>query len=455
VPSPERRTIEILVHQDRAGRVGGRPGEDGSPVVSGRHLQVADQPLLEVRNETGGTVEVQLPNSAVKEYAAQKREAITRVYLTLQSFTAELKDFFPQVPRVLPSVLEGQLVNQDGRPADSVSVEALRPTYGPKEKVDEGQVRWPTPRTLTDFRGTFSLRLPPVPVPVGGIELRISGANTTEMVKVSGVDLEDGKLGVVVLTTTLTPLERSIVAELKDVVLASADAVAEHPDDFAAPAPGLRFGEGDCARAFNSNAGVIDRFDYSMLIRLVEPQVSPRHLVLRAKDDDGNFTPLLADTGLTKEKVEQYRELGTWHYTDRVPVDRPLDVTAFRSTLERQVAAVPKAGTLGLGYVVSMHQTWIPAGLSLGDLLYSMALAPGEQQRIAIQERSETLSVRDAESLSADEQQRMSEAADSSTLAVFNSSLQEMARGGAPWTPRPRRSTSATPAGPPDWYMAG
>jgi hypothetical protein len=42
VSRPERRTIEILVHQDRAGRVGGRPDEDASsPLVVGRLLRMS------------------------------------------------------------------------------------------------------------------------------------------------------------------------------------------------------------------------------------------------------------------------------------------------------------------------------------------------------------------------------------------------------------------------------
>src|SRR5262249_48120549 len=67
----------------------------------------------------------------------------------------------------------------------------------------------------------------------------------------------------------------------------------------------------------------------------------------------------------------------------------------------------------------------------LGDLVYSLALAPGEQQRVAVHERAETLSVRDTESLSMDEAQQSAEAADSSTLALFDSSYDETSKGGS------------------------
>jgi hypothetical protein len=78
-----------------------------------------------------------------------------------------------------------------------------------------------------------------------------------------------------------------------------------------------------------------------------------------------------------------------------------------------------------------MRQVWIPAGLSLGNLLYSMALAPGETQRIAVYEQVEALSIQEREALSIDEAQRFNEAADSSTLATFNSAYREALSGGS------------------------
>ena len=92
---------------------------------------------------------------------------------------------------------------------------------------------------------------------------------------------------------------------------------------------------------------------------------------------------------------------------------------------------MPKAATLGMGYIVKMHQIWVPNGMSLGDLVYSLPLAPGEQQRIAVSDERETLSVREQEALSAEEFQNFRETADSSTNAVFNSAFDESARGGS------------------------
>ena len=68
--------------------------------------------------------------------------------------------------------------------------------------------------------------------------------------------------------------------------------------------------------------------------------------------------------------------------------------------------------------------------MSLGDLVYSLPLAPGEQQLVAISEERETLSVREQEALTAEELQRYQDAADTSTSAVFSSAADEVARGG-------------------------
>ena len=123
--------------------------------------------------------------------------------------------------------------------------------------------------------------------------------------------------------------------------------------------------------------------------------------------------------------------LGSFELVERVPIEAPIDVTSFLDLVERDPKRVPKAASLGLGYVLTMRQLWIPTGLSLGDLVYSLPLAPGEQQRIAVSEERETLSVREVESLTATEFQRYNEVADSSTRAVFDSAFNESASGGS------------------------
>ena len=77
----------------------------------------------------------------------------------------------------------------------------------------------------------------------------------------------------------LLPLpQESVVAQLKgiqaDIVATAPSDPVDRPDQFAAPAQQMTIGEGDCARLFRSNSGVIDSFRYSTLIRLIEPQMN-------------------------------------------------------------------------------------------------------------------------------------------------------------------------------------
>ena len=92
-------------------------------------------------------------------------------------------------------------------------------------------------------------------------------------------------------------------------------------------------------------------------------------------------------------------------YVDRVPVEQPISVDGFRDQLMglqedgtfTADETRPMAGTLGLGYVLWMSQQWTLQGLGLGDLVYSLPLAPGEQQQVAIFERTDTARVAESE----------------------------------------------------------
>ena len=78
-----------------------------------------------------------------------------------------------------------------------------------------------------------------------------------------------------------------------------------------------------------------------------------------------------------------------------------------------------------------MAQRWTPLGLALGDLVYSLPLAPGEQQRIAVVERTATSTVIDSETLDTSEALSFSEADDTSANATFGSAFSEAASGGS------------------------
>ncbi|MDQ6611037.1 MAG: hypothetical protein M3Y64_01280, partial [Gemmatimonadota bacterium] len=399
------------------------------------------------RAQDVGEIKLQVPPEALHEVIAQKQLAVTHIYRTLDGINRDLKDFFPKLSETLPPSVDGVLLNPDGSPAAGVSVEALEPAYTRDETNANpklANVSWVRPQDVTDARGAFRLNLAAVPVPLNGLKLQVRGANALLEMDVKRVLLNEGRIGVLPVAQALVPLQQeSIVARLKgiqsDILATSAKDVQNKPEEFAAPAPQLTLGEGNCARYFRSNSGVIDSFRYSTLIRLIEPQMNQWQPLFRIGLGGDRFLPFAvphANDGFwnvagAANGVNQLLGLGKLTLVNRTPIDRPIDVTKFHQQIEENPVFLPKASTLGMGYIVHMQQTWIPAGMSLGDLVYSLPLAPGEQQRIAIEERVRTVSERSIETFSQDEFQSFRETQDSSAVAVFRSAFDEASRGGS------------------------
>lgn len=101
-------------------------------------------------------------------------------------------------------------------------------------------------------------------------------------------------------------------------------------------------------------------FNYTMVHRLVEPQ-------LRANN-----------------KISTRNKL-----------NKALDVHSFKEDLYNNQQNLALASTLGIGYALNMHQAWVPDGFALGSLLYSLVLAPGEEQRLIVREHKEAYTVSD------------------------------------------------------------
>jgi len=394
----------------------------------------------------GGEIRLEVPKEALTEMIAGKQASFTQLYRTLDVIHRDLTGFFPRVAEPLPSRIEGVILNPDGRPAENVSVEAPAPSYSRSETEADPALRafrWAVPHDLTDPRGAFVLHLPSAPIPQGGLVLRVRGANAHAELEIRRSDLLAPQIGNLILGRPLAPLPTSVLARLRGIqagILAgSEDDVLENPGEFAAPAPQLMLGEGDCARYFRSGSGVIDRFRYAVMIRLVEPQMNQWRPTFRIPTADNRYLPFpipdVSDSFWSATGVEnalsQLQGLGSLVLVNRTPISRPIDVTAFHRQIERAPVALPKASTLGLGYIVNMRQTWIPAGLSLGDLVYSLPLAPGEQQRIAIQETRQSASEREMESMSEEERQSFTETEDASALSTFRSAFDEAASGGS------------------------
>ncbi len=165
---------------------------------------------------------------------------------------------------------------------------------------------------------------------------------------------------------------------------------------------------------------------YSVLVRLVEPQPTVMTRTLKFTRDNSFYEVALRNNNWNKTKN------GETSFKERVPIDEPINVDAFRDQLignnDGRITAsetIPMAGTLGLGYVVRMSQEWKPKGLSLGNLAYSLPLAPGEQQRIAVYEKRQTQFDYDSMQFDVEDYQNYDTSYDASAQSVFNSSFDE------------------------------
>jgi hypothetical protein len=381
--------------------------------------------------------------------AATQRISATHFYDGLVRLR---KDFIggimlPPSGRVLPPNLIGILFLPDGTPARDISVSVLAiPRKGTTPIVIEKVA-------LTDAGGHFALRdIGTLEVDEGStVTLAFRGANGTEERPLTLDQIGiSGLLGDITLKLSLRPLPRSVLADLGEIVKGLTKADPSRPKLGTAEEPiQIRLGDKDCAIVFSHNLPE-ERYRYSVLVRLVEPRTSVLTETVRVPIFEGrrNFydyalrnASWLGIPGATR------------HFAERVAVDQPISVDGFRDRIVGNVGGVvspeetvPMAGTLGLGYLVHMGQQWTPSGLSLGDLLYSLPLAPGEQQRIAVFEQRQTLSTREFEALDADEQQRQRQSSESDTAAVFNSAFTESVRGA---------SSFSTQADSSSWGVAG
>ncbi len=128
-------------------------------------------------------------------------------------------------------------------------------------------------------------------------------------------------------------------------------------------------GEGDKAIHLESDDMPSRTFTYSMLQRIVEPMITPHK-------HNGKL------------------------YNNRVAISAPIDVASFKTNFYQKPNEIAKMSSLGMGYVLNMNQAWVPDGFSLGTLLYSTILAPGEEQRLVVREKNQAYTIQDTSNAS-------------------------------------------------------
>lgn len=264
------------------------------------------------------------------------------------------------------------------------------------------------------------------------IEITVSGGNGAVVINVPLPGLTTGSdVAPVTLPTRLDPAPLSLLADLADLA-GTATSAPDGTDSTERPVPvkpEVALGEGDCELVFRTDPSQ-DRFPYSVLFRLTDPAMSASTLVRgqRAQDARTDLRAVYPDDLSSSQPAGM-----AFHLADRVAIDRPVSVDAFARAISgtETPRRLPMAATLAIGYVVHLAQRWSQRGLALGDLVYSLPLAPGEQQRIAVVERSATSSVMEREALEQREDLRFDEVDTSSAHATFSAAFQESAQGGS------------------------
>ena len=338
-----------------------------------------------------------------------------------------------------PAQLVGVIKQPDGTPAAKTQLQFSPATLGSTK---------PSVNVRVNDDGSFILPIPQgLAIPPGGIPLVVHGGDGNVTVTIPGAQIgANGLVGTIMLPQPVQPLPGSILAALLNITAPTAQP-ADNIATIANPAqlPVVKVGEEDgCMLQFGANNSV-DRFPFGVFFRLVEPRTS---IVTQANRHpmNGNgkrftFLPyyetaMLQTTPEAPAPADPTTD-GNVTYVDRVPVEQPISVDGFRDRIMGLRSdgsftgdeTVPMAGTLGLGYILWMAQRWTFQGVSLGDLVYSLPLAPGEQEQVAIFERTDTSTVRETEFFSEEEAQQQLALRDTSTNATFNSAFNETING--------------------------
>jgi hypothetical protein len=167
--------------------------------------------------------------------------------------------------------------------------------------------------------------------------------------------------------------------------------------------------------------------DVASLSEIVSRPLNPRVLKALANDPD-NFTPT---TLMTAERYTVFRDFSDILdlLKKKVPgrsslsVDNPVDwddePTFYQAT------------TIAHGHVLHFKQVWKADGYSLGDLLYSLPLAPCQKKQIAVLDWDRQEIAARAERLESEERMAAVISRDRDVSEIVNSTLHETVRGGS------------------------
>jgi hypothetical protein len=120
--------------------------------------------------------------------------------------------------------------------------------------------------------------------------------------------------------------------------------------------------------------------------------------------------------------------------TDRISIEQPIDVREFRNNLANDHTKLCYMSSLGIGYTLNMHQAWVPDGFALGTLLYSLVLAPGEEQRLIVRENKQSYTLMDEASGTDQVGESYNLSQQDNTDAMFQNALEQMMSGNSSYS---------------------
>lgn len=208
---------------------------------------------------------------------------------------------------------------------------------------------------------------------------------------------------------------------------------------------------------FTTPNRALEEFSYSLVVRTTDPEirgVTTVDVKRRVAEIDAEMQSILRDAaellvmpagGTGKKEVAKGPGApppDTWFGRRYAALQRERDLLlrrdpgraflgAFNSIDWDDAPTTYQAVTLAHGHVLSFRQVWRADGYSMGDLVYSLPLAPGQKKQVVIYdwERRETASRTEEQRLS--ESLQSTVARDRAVSEVVNSVLHESMSGGS------------------------
>lgn len=332
---------------------------------------------IKIQDIIGGeTLEINAPIPTYLFYSTVNEETVrdtqnTRILVKGVGELAEIESVLP-LPRAIKGtflILNGgaQLPeNKDEQQQKNALRNALVEIGGittPKE-AEDGKER---PHGYTDYYGNFVIALPERYNLQESITFTVSKDLGKYTITLSAGEFISHVKQYEIMTEIQNPLYAdgyvSDFSETPFVVIKEVFEGYECSNSKILPSVKLMEKESGEAIDLPTDTAPLRVFSYSMLQRLVEPEVSP------AADEISG--------------------------SSRVALKGGVDVMKFRETMAKEPSKWPQMSSLGIGYILRMHQAWVPDGYALGNLLYSLVLAPGEEQRLVVRENKHSYRIED------------------------------------------------------------